>query len=286
MVQVSVVIPAYNRAALLARTLESVLGQTFPDFEIIVVDDGSTEDIAAVVARFPDAPITFIRQETNQGAGAARNRGVQAARGEFIAFLDSDDEWEPEKLERQVARFAETGPKVGVVTTWIRIMPFDHPVNEHDRRGDLHDLLLTDNCVGTMSGPLVRKSLLQEIGGFDESLPSCQDWDLWLRLSTLCHYDLVPAPLTIHNRHDDTITRNPRASIAGHRLFARKYARAVRALPRAMRSEHFLTLGEAFLWKRAFTDAATCLAKAVWYDPRALAEILRFVLERLRRQKS
>lgn len=283
MPQVSVIIPAFNRAPLLERTIASALGQTFRDFEIIVVDDGSDEDIEAVVRSFPEFPIRFIRHEANRGAAAARNTGIGEARAEYIAFLDSDDEWRADKLELQVARFAEAGDEIGVITTWIQIMPPDFPVNEHDRRGNLYQYLLTDNGVGTMSGPLIRKSLLEDIGGFDETLPSCQDWDLWIRLSEVCRYDLVREPLTIHNRHEDTITRNGRASIAGHRLFARKYADAVRALPRTLRAQHFMTLGEAFLWKRAFPDATRFWAKAIWNDPRTIMDLIRFLVERLSR---
>ena len=114
---VSVIIPTYNRAHLIGRAIRSVLDQTYQDWELIVVDDASTDDIPGIVKGFTDGRVKYIRHDENKGAAAARNTGIQAARGAYIAFLDSDDEWLPEKLERQVQAFESSDAQVGVIYT-------------------------------------------------------------------------------------------------------------------------------------------------------------------------
>jgi len=114
---VSIVIPTYNRAGLLSRTIQSVLNQTYQDFEIIIVDDGSTDKTEEVVKSFNSKKIFYNRHEENKGANAARNTGIKASRGEYIAFQDSGDEWLPQKLERQMKVFENASPEVGVVYT-------------------------------------------------------------------------------------------------------------------------------------------------------------------------
>jgi len=187
--KVSVIIPTYNRAELLPRAIKSVLEQTYQDFEIIVVDDGSTDNTEEVIKEFQeqDKRIKYIKHDKNKGGSAARNTGIKAARGEYIAFQDSDDEWLPEKLEKQMKVFKNALPEVGVVYTgFLRIkngkenyIPSSWVIK---KEGNIHDELLRGNFVTTQS-IIIRKECFKKAGMFDEKLPRLQDWELVIRLS-------------------------------------------------------------------------------------------------------
>ena len=175
---VSVVLPTYNRARLLRRAAGSVLAQTHRNFELLVVDDASTNDTHALVEALDDDRIRFLQHAENQGGSAARNTGLHAARGRYVAFLDSDDEWLPQKLARQIAVF-RARPDVDAVCTADIVyrngapqgVRFAKPV----AKGQMLPTLLR-RYVGTSSSLIVRRHCLRAVGGFDEALPSCQDW--------------------------------------------------------------------------------------------------------------
>jgi len=208
---VSVIIPTYNRAHLVGRAIRSVLNQTYQDFEIIVVDDGSTDNTEEVVKGFNDDRIRYIRHDENRGGAAARNTGIKAAQGEYIAFLDSDDEWLPEKLERQVKAFEKSDSRVGVIYTGsIAVSQNGEATTDYKapklRGSILRELLISNQIIGGGSNVMVKRELLKKLGGFDEALPSCQDWDLWLRLASICQFDFVDAPLVRVCVHGNQIT--------------------------------------------------------------------------------
>lgn len=197
MPEVSVVIPAYNASATLAETLASLSTQTFDDFDAIVVDDGSSDHTASLAAGTGDARISVL-SIPNGGVSRARNHGISQTRGALIAFLDADDLWEPQKLERQVAALADAPDAGFCVTGAFRIdrssevfatMPLSRP---HDI---CRTLLLNAMAVGYISSALVRRSVLDTVGGFDPRFSYCADWDLWLRLSTATQFKIVEQPL-------------------------------------------------------------------------------------------
>lgn len=205
MPQVSVVIPTHNGARYVPAAVESVLAQTCQDFELIVVDDGSTDATRAVLAPYSDR-LAYIYQE-NQERSAARNTGIRAATGEYVAFLDADDAWLSDKLERQVSVLAEH-PEAVLVYGQAIYMDIDG--NDVSFRGqhmcghvtpalqveDLSRALISGNVVyGGGSMPLVRRSALDSAGWFDESLCYPEDWDLWARLSHLGPFAYIPQPL-------------------------------------------------------------------------------------------
>jgi GT2 family glycosyltransferase len=196
-VRVSVVVPTHDRAGLLPRALASVRRQTFTDHEIIVVDDGSTDDTERVL-RDLGVPLRYLRQR-HAGVSAARNRGVAAARGEWIAFLDSDDEWLPEKLARQMAFIAARGGVDACQTEeiWMRNGVRVNPGLRHRKpSGDIF-LPSLARCLVSPSAVVIRRTLLDAAGGFDEGLPACEDYDLWLRVAVGAPVHLVPELLTI-----------------------------------------------------------------------------------------
>lgn len=196
---VSVVLPTRNRARLLDRAISSVLRQSVGDLELIVVDDGSTDDTASVLAacQARDSRVRAIRPDpAGRGASAARNAGIAAARGEFVAFLDDDAEWAPRKLERQLEAIREGG--AGVVYCRFARVAADgraRPIGSGAAaRGDPWRALLARAFIDT-STLLVRSTALRAVGGFDEDLPRLQDWDLALRLARVCRFAYVPEVL-------------------------------------------------------------------------------------------
>lgn len=195
--KISVIIPTYNRREFLARAIDSVLDQSWQDFELIVVDDGSTDGTARSVAGY-GVQVRYLYQE-NRGPAAARNTGVRAAEGEFIAFLDSDDRFAPEKLAVQQAAMAAR-PEYLISHTdeiWYRRGELLHQKKKHHRP---HGFIFGEClklCVVGMSTVMVRREFFARIGYFDEELPCCEDYDLWLRASVLLPFLKVDQPLTI-----------------------------------------------------------------------------------------
>jgi len=204
---VTVVIPTYNRREIVQEAIQSVLQQTYRDFELIVVDDGSSDGTGEVVCKFPS--VRYIYQK-NRGVSAARNRGIGEGRGELIAFLDSDDLWMPQKLAVQVA-FMEDHPEVQICQTeeiWMRNGVRVNPRNHHRKpSGDIFARSL-ELCLVSPSAVMVRRGLFERMDGFDEALPACEDYDLWLRVAAEEAVLLLAKPLVIkRGGHPDQLSR-------------------------------------------------------------------------------
>lgn len=189
MTEVSVIIPTYNRAQKVSRAITSVLDQTFKDVEVIVIDDGSVDETTDVLAEFR-ANINVIRHPENRGVSAARNSGIRASQSPFIAFLDSDDYWLPEKLETQMQFFRDHPDAVACQPEemWVRNGRRVNPWKKHLKpSGDIFERSLK-LCVVSPSAVMIRRGLFDEVGLFDEDFPVCEDYDLWLRIS--CRYPI------------------------------------------------------------------------------------------------
>jgi glycosyltransferase involved in cell wall biosynthesis len=225
--QVSVIIPTYNRAGLLATAIRSVLDQTFSDFDLVVVDDGSDDSIDEVVKAVNDERVRSIRHEQRRGGAAARNTGIRNTDGEFVAFLDDDDEWYPQKLARQVSLLRCSNSNVGAVYTGYEVVNRDtrkvcgRKVPMH--RGDISSALLEGNAIGTTSCLLLRRSCFEGVGMFDESLPSFQDYDLWIRLSRAYYFDYTSECLLNYHVHSDKVWTNPHLIREGLDILVEKY---------------------------------------------------------------
>jgi glycosyltransferase involved in cell wall biosynthesis len=206
-VRISVVIPSYNRADLLPRALDSVLAQTSPADQIIVVDDGSTDDTAGVVDGYPQ--VEQLRQE-NRGVSAARNRGIRHAAHPWIALLDSDDSWLPHKLEtvREARRQEPRQRLFHSDEIWIRNGVRVNAMNKHRKSGgDIFEQCLP-LCVISPSAAVIDKQLLDDVGLFDQSLPACEDYDLWLRVCCAHPVGFIDQPLiTKYGGHADQLSR-------------------------------------------------------------------------------
>lgn len=206
----SVIIPTYNRAWCLNRAVDSVLAQSFRDFELIVVDDGSSDDTARLLEVYGDA-LRVLRQ-ANQGVSAARNAGIAAARGRWIALLDSDDHWLPEKLAAQM-KWLAAHPAYRICQTeelWIRDGKRVNPKKRHRKHGGHIFERCLPLCLVSPSAVIMARNLLDEVGGFDEDLPACEDYDLWLRIACSHPVGLVDAPLIVKTGgHADQLSRAP-----------------------------------------------------------------------------
>ncbi len=207
---VSVIIPTYNRDWIVKEAIESVLAQDFSDYELIVVDDGSDDRTPEILAAYED-PITVIRQ-SNRGVSAARNRGIAAATGRLIAFLDSDDLWLPQKLSVQVNFFAENPDAVICQTEerWVRNGVRVNPKKRHLKFSGMIFERSLALCLVSPSAVMITKALFDAVGVFDEDLPACEDYDLWLRISCRYPVDLIENPLIIkRGGHADQLSRAP-----------------------------------------------------------------------------
>ena len=206
--KVSVIIPTYERREVVTRAIDSVMAQSYRDWELLVVDDGSTDGTSAMVAeRYPNVQV--ILQE-NQGVSAARNVGIECSRGDWIALLDSDDVWMPRKLERQMAALAEA-PTYRLCHTeeiWIRNGRRVNQMKKHAKSGGHIYLKCLPLCCISPSSVLLHRSLLDDVGAFDESFPACEDYDLWLRVTAREPVLFVEEPLLEkYGGHEDQLSR-------------------------------------------------------------------------------
>ena len=207
---VTVIIPTYNRSWILSAAIDSVLTQSYPHFELLVVDDGSTDDTSALLQDY-GGRIRILRQP-NQGVSAARNLGIAAAAGSLIAFLDSDDLWLPAKLARQVD-FFRAHPQALICQTqetWVRNGVRVNPKKRHRKRSGMIFEPSLELCLVSPSAVMLRRELLDVVGCFDVSLPACEDYDLWLRIGSRWPIFLMDEPLILkRGGHADQLSNTP-----------------------------------------------------------------------------
>jgi glycosyltransferase involved in cell wall biosynthesis len=200
---VSIIIPTYNRPGLLRRALGTALGQTYRDIEVIVVDDCSKVDVASVIKDLGDPRVRLIRHEVNQGAPAARNTGIASAKGRYVAFLDDDDEWYPEKIEAQVGDLRAKGRYK--VSFCLREFYWEGKEERGSSPpgydGDHMDDLLAGKDISSTSCVLVERECLEAVGGFRRDLPCMQDWELWIRLAERYEFAYLNRVLLTKHQH-------------------------------------------------------------------------------------
>ena len=277
--RVSVIVPTHNRADLLPRAVDSILAQTYGDYEMVIVDDCSADNTQDVIAGFSDPRIRSFRHDRNRGQSAAINTGIAHARGEYVGFLDDDDEWLPTKLEGQVALLEASSPEVALVYGWM------DQVNDSDGRvtpsyrntveGDIFESALVLNIPGPTTVLLVRSSVAREVGGMDESAFRHTDVALICRISQRYHAAVlreVVARAHFDHRYERKGDENPNnlsaaaAFLRSHMTgFAGEFSERPRALATVLRR---LAGVEMLLGNRRAALAA--LASSVWLDPRGV----------------
>ncbi len=205
----SVIIPTYNRRQWVGRAVRSVLAQTFRDWELIVVDDASDDDTVDYVRDEFGSALQLIELEENGGVSAARNRGIEAAQGEFMAFLDSDDEFLPKKLEKQAAALDESALWVcHTDEIWVRDGVRVNPHKHHQKYGGDIFFNALPLCAMSSSCTVIHRRVFAEVGLFDESLPACEDYELWLRIGARYEVVFLAEKLTIkYGGHDDQLSQ-------------------------------------------------------------------------------
>ncbi len=201
---ISIIIPAYNAATTILETIASVQQQTFSDFELIVINDGSTDRTLEVLQSIKDERLQIFSYE-NGGVSTARNRGISQASGEFIAFLDADDLWTPDKLELQLAALQQH-LEAGVAYSWTYFVEekegsrFFYPCQPVFSEGNVYPKLLTGDFIYSGSNTLIRKQAIDSVGEFDCAINHCDDWDYWVRLAAQWHFVVVPKYQILYRR--------------------------------------------------------------------------------------
>ena len=274
MPKVSVVIPAYNTVHFLPQTVKSVLQQTFQDFEIIVVNDGSTDGTELWLSQLEQPQLTYITQN-NQGLPATRNTGIAAAQGAYIAFLDADDLWEPTKLEQQVACL-DARPEVGLVHTAIRyIDEQNYEINRIfgvEGDGNVWQKVVVHNPVRCGSTPMVRRDCFATVGVFDPTLTFSEDWDMWIRIAAHYPFATINEPLVSYRQHGTNMTKGYQAIMPN---FIKIIERAFENTPAGSESLKQEAYGRAYLFAagRAFgagdlDESFSLLRQAFDHHPR------------------
>lgn len=284
---VSVIIPNFNYARYLPVAIDSVLAQTYPKFEIIVIDDGSSDDSEAVLQSYGDR-VRWVSQQ-NQGVSAARNLGVQETRGELLAFLDADDCWFPAKLEKQLQRFLDDD--VGLVHCGVEEIDSEGNHLRFSLEGQegwvATELLLFKRAVilGGGSGQMVWRSEFEAVGGFDTSLSTSADWDFFYRLATRKRVGFIPTPLVKYRVHGTNMHTNIRAMehdmlIGYEKAFSCNTAARSELRRRCYGNLHMMLAGSFFRAGQT-TDFARHALKSLWLTPGNLKSLLGYPLRRL-----
>jgi glycosyltransferase involved in cell wall biosynthesis len=288
---VSVIIPNYNYARFLPEAIDSVLGQTYPNVEIIVVDDGSTDNSEEVLKGYGER-LRWFRQ-SNRGVSAARNYGIEQSRGELLAFMDADDMWRPEKLERQVRMFEN--PAVGMVYCGLQYISTEGELlgqNLSGRSGQVLKgvaLLQPPGVPASGSSALISRACFDKVGLFDTALSTSADWDMWRRIA--CHYEIaiVPEPLVLYRLHGSAMHRNvelfERDMLrAFSSMFEDPAASQIHPLKRHCYGNLYLTLSGSYLHAGQWRKSVKYALRSIYTWPPSLAYLLSFPYRRVRRR--
>ncbi len=274
--KVSVIISTHNRADLLPRAVESVLCQTFKDLELLIINDASTDKTESVVKDFQDPRVIYIRHEQCLGGPVARNTGIEKSRGEYIAFLDDDDEWLPEKLSLQVEHMNRAETEVGVIYTGSETLesPGERLVETYtpDRSVDIKKALYAGSAIGGVSKVMVRRECFDRVGVFDEGLKSCQDWDMWFRISQYYDFDCVPKILVKYYVHKGQISDDFSKLIPGRTAMVEKHYEEFQKYPEKL-VIHLKRLGKLHCINGTWGDGVKWFGKAIRIRPLEIFKI-------------
>lgn len=282
--KVSIVIPTYRRLELLERALKSVLRQTFVDFEVLVVDDNGIDHpsqlaVEQMIKGINDDRFRYLPNDDSLGGGAARNVGIQHAEGKYIAFLDDDEDWLPEKLSKQVALMDKSSEEFAVIDTG-----FYDTKNESNYKITLPQMsgwILNDLLGKTvyrapkLSTMLCRKSALVDVGMFDVNLPARQDLDLYIRLARKYQFKSIYEPLA-YKRHDadSRISKNPANRIKGYEILYEKIKQDLKQNP-TWHANYIMNYADLLVRDKRFDDAANAYLKSIKITPWHFSSVIR-----------
>lgn len=257
---VSVVLPTYNRGAALSGAIETVLAQTHEPVDLVVVDGGSTDDTDRVLDAVDDERLEVVRRDEPAGPSAARNAGVRASEGRYVAFIDADDRWRPTKLERQLA--AMEARDASVALTGLE-KSAGEPRTRDGAEGDVHEAVKRLDVPTYTSTLLASRAALADAGGFDESLPCFEDWELCLRLSRECRFAFVDEPLVLKGTDGDNISADPGRLAAAFEDIDRRYD-----LPRRARAQFLADVGVTHFKAGRLSAGRPYVVRSIGLDPR------------------
>lgn len=260
----TVIIPTFNRAALLKEAIQSALDQTFGDFELIVVDDHSTDNTKDTVRSFKDDRIMYIVNDRTKGAAGARNAGIFRAKGEWIAFLDSDDVWLPQKLEVQAKMIQEMDKAVGFICAGYATYDFEKrkeiAVHFPEKEGWVQRELLYSNYAA-LSSVAVQKDILLKVVGFDEQFPAIEDWELWIRISGIAKLGILKEKLIyLRQTNKDRLSSDFHRTLTAILLFRQKHNNLLRKSLR-LRNRIATTI---LTWSLEINDWSTAFKALPW----------------------
>ena len=243
--EVSVIIPVYNQSKFIDKAIESVLKQSYQDFEIIVINDGSTDNTESMVQSFIDLRIRYIFHEKNLGISEARNTGIRNSRGKYIALLDADDEFLPEKLDMQVNLLRNEPSNVGVVCAWS--FNIDENGNYISKRclprkeGNIFEDLLSTNYL-SVPALLIRRECFEKVGLFDSSLDGQEDWDMWIRIAKYYKFSLIKISLAKRRIHPNRISHHLGKKVVTAKSIIKKHINELKNR-RNVHSKHYFYIG-------------------------------------------
>lgn len=275
---VSVVVPTYNRAEMIGDALESIYHQDYRPIEVVVVDDGSTDDTEKTVAAWKDRhcqdsfDLRYLRQK-NQGGNPARNYGISVAKGDFVAFLDSDDEWLSEKLSEQISVF-KANPNTGAVYCGVRHInaatgEITEPAGRQYPSGKIFDQIIIRDVTSPTSAYMIRREVFERVGDFDVTLQARQDWDMWIRIASKYRIDCVPKALVNYREHPGERTASdPTKEMKAYSRIMEKYQDLREAqswtVRRAAESAYYKRMGRVSFHQRiSWLKAVGYLSKAL-----------------------
>ena len=269
MPKVSVIIPTFNRAEVLHSAISSVLNQTFQDFEIIIVDDASRDNTREVVDHFHDARIKYLHHEKNKGEAGARNTGILNADGQYIAFLDDDDEWLPDKLRLQVDLLDNSEPNIGLIYSgYSKIDRISNKTLYQKipiRRGKVYKYLRLENVIGAPSTVLLKRACIEKVGLFDENIAYGLDYDFWIRVSKYFHFEFIEKSLVKYYVHEDQLSNNPEIVLKGFKDMINKYGEEI--IYKSKLRDKFLQVGALFCYKGDMKKGRESFIHAIKADP-------------------
>ncbi|MGA1794841.1 MAG: glycosyltransferase family 2 protein [bacterium] len=269
---ISVIIPTYNRLPLLRRAVECVLDQTFDDWELLVVDDASTDGTSEYLSQCTDPRVRPLRNPANRGAQESRNLGIRHARGEFVCFLDSDDLWVPEKLALQMDAMNRRGRNAGVVYSYCGIMESQtgrrYDWQSPDCEGDIYGDILARPFIDFIT-PMIRRECLHLIGPLDPNVPSYQEWDTFIRIARNYIFVRVPHTLAYYRLHNGaTISKDRRLHTLGYLYVVKKHEHEIlRRCGRPALAYHYLVCAKNYCRLRDPIPMARCLGRCLQLSP-------------------
>ena len=266
---VSVVLPTYNRAHLIVKSIETVLEQSYKNLELIVVDDCSTDNTQQRIGSIKDSRVSYIKTEKNRGPACARNKGIKLSKGKYIAFQDDDDRWMKYKLQKQVEVLMNSPESVGIVYTGIHklikgkneYIPSKKNIN---REGCIFEELLRGNFVPIHA--LIRRSCFEKVGFFDESMPALEDWDMWLRMAEKYEFFYIKEALAVCYSTIDGVSSDWRKIIIARSIVLKKYFRNMVG-NKLLLSHHYFRIGKIWSTNGEFYTGLGYLMKAIGIYP-------------------